>query len=167
MKEHLGMPRKLAILAFAIVGINICVILALRDSATRSLLTNLLQIGSSGLAAALCFLARRRGRGLSRQFWLLVGMSMATWGVANVGWMYYENWLHIATPRFSIVRILFDVQGVFYAIVLFLDKDRDSPLFDLETLLDSVQIGLVFFSLFFCLYYMQVLQGAHPQANEM
>ncbi len=161
------MPRKLAILAFAIVGINIYAILSLRDSATRSLLTNLLQIGSSGLAAALCFLARRRGRGLSRQFWLLVGMSMATWGVANIGWMYYQNWLHIATPRFSIVRILFDVQGVFYAIVLFLDKDRDSPVFDLETLLDSVQIGLVFFCVFFGLYYMQFLQGTHPQANQL
>src|SRR5882672_10545870 len=167
MKEHLGMPRKLAILAFAIVGMNICVILALRDSPARSLLTNFLQIGSSGLAAALCFLARRRGSGLSRQFWLLVGMSMATWGVANVGWTYYENWLHIATPRFSIVRILFDVQGVFYAIALFLDKDRDSPVFDLETLLDSVQIGLVFFCIFFRLYYMQFLQETHPQANEL
>jgi PAS domain S-box-containing protein len=167
MKEHLGMPRKLAILAFAIVGMNICVILTLRDSPARSLLTNLLQIGSSGLAAALCFLARRRGRGLSRQFWLLVGMSMVTWGVANVGWMYYENWLHIATPRFSIVRVLFDVQGVFYAIALFLDKDRDSPNFDLETLLDSVQIALVFFSVFFGLYYVQLLQGDHPQANAL
>ena len=161
------MPRKLTILAFAIVGMNICVILTLRDSPARSLLTNLLQIGSSGLAAALCFLARRRGRGLSRQFWLLVGMSMATWGVANVGWMYYENWLHIATPRFSIVRVLFDVQGVFYAIALFLDKDRDSPNFDLETLLDSVQIALVFFSVFFGLYYVQLLQGDHPQANAL
>jgi len=161
------MPRKLAILAFAIVGMNICAIQTLRDSPARSLLTNLLQIGSSGLAAALCFLARRRGRGLSRQFWLLVGMGMATWGVANVGWMYYENWLHIATPRFSIVRILFDVQGVFYAIALFLDKDRDAPDFDLVTLLDSVQIGLVFFSVFFCLYYMQLLQSTHPHANEM
>src|SRR5712692_7449791 len=148
MKEHLGMPRKLAILPFAIVGMNIYVILTFRDSPARSLLTNLLQIGSSGLAAALCFLARRRGRGLSRQFWLLVGMSMATWGVANVGWMYYENWLHIATPRFSVVRILFDVQGVFYAIALFLDKDEDSPEFNAEMVLDSVQVAIVFLSLF-------------------
>src|SRR5882724_6679465 len=103
------MPRKLAILAFAIVGMNICAIQTLRDSPARSLLTNLLQIGSSrARAAAPGNTAPRRGRGLSRQFWLLVGMGMATWGVANVGWMYYENWLHIGTPRFSIVRVLFD-----------------------------------------------------------
>ena len=161
------MPRKLAILSFVIVGLSISVILILGDSPAGSFLTNALQIGSSWVAAGLCFLARKRGRGLSRQFWLLVGLSMATWGAANVGWMYYENWLHIATPRFSIVRVLFDVQGAFYAIALFLDKDRDSPNFDLETLLDSVQIALVFFCVFFGLYYVQLLQGSHPQANEL
>src|SRR6266850_236058 len=161
------MPRKLAVLSFVVIGLSIAVILTLGDSPAGSFLTNSLQIGSSWLAAGLCFLARKRGRGLSRQFWLLVGMSMATWGVANVGWMFYENVLHAAVPRFSIVRVLFDVQGVFYAIVLFLDKDRDSPDFDLETLLDSVQIGLVFFCIFFRLYYMQFLQETTPQANEM
>jgi PAS domain S-box-containing protein len=92
---------------------------------------------------------------------------MAAWGVANVGWMYYENWLNITPPRFSVVRVLFDVQGVFYAVALFLDKERDSPDFDWETLLDSVQIALVFFSVFFGLYYVQFLQGAYPQANEL
>ena len=161
------MPRKLAILAFVIVALNVCVILILGTSWSGSFLTNTLQICSSWLAAGLCFLARRRGRGVSRPFWLLVGCSMAAWGVANVGWMYYENYLHTTAPRFSLVRILFDVQGVFYAIALFLDKDRDSPDFDWETLLDSVQIGLVFFSVFFGLYYVQLLQGAHPQANEL
>src|SRR5262249_8386313 len=167
VKEHLGMPRKLAVLAFVIVGLNAVVILTLGPSPGGSFLTNCLQICSSWLAAALCFLAIRRGRGLSRPFWLLVGCSMATWGVANVGWMFYENLLHAAVPRFSIVRILFDVQGVFYAIALFLDKERDSPEFSLETLLDSVQIGLVFFSVFFGLYYVQLLQGSHPQAHEL
>ena len=161
------MPRKLAFLAFIIVGLNVCVILTLGTKPAGSFLTNLLQICSSWLAAGLCFLARRRGRGVSRPFWLLVGCSMATWGVANAGWMYYENWLHTTAPRFSLVRILFDVQGVFYAVALFLDKDRDSPNFDWETLLDSVQVGLVFFSVFFGLYYVQLLQGAHPQANEL
>jgi PAS domain S-box-containing protein len=161
------MPRKLAVLSLVIAGLSICVILTLGGSPAGSFLTNALQIGASWVAAGLCFLARRRGRGLSRQFWLLVGMSMATWGVANVGWTYYENWLHVTTPRFSIVHILFDVQGVFYAIVLFLDKDRDSPVFDLETLLDSVQIGLVFFCVFFGLYNMQFLQGTYPLANEL
>jgi PAS domain S-box-containing protein len=161
------MPRKLVVLAFIIVGLSILVIPSLGTSPAGSFLTNSLQICSCGVAVALCFLARRRGRGLSRPFWLLVGCSMAAWGVANLGWMYYENWLHAPTPRFSLVRVLFDVQGVFYAIALFLDKEKDSPDFNPETLLDAVQIAIIFFSVFFGLYYVQLLQGSHPQANEL
>jgi len=161
------MPRKLVALAFIIVGLSILIIPILGTSPAGSFLTNSLQICSCGVAVALCFLARRRGRGLSRPFWLLVGCSMAAWGVANLGWMYYENWLHAPTPRFSLVRVLFDVQGVFYAIALFLDKEKDSSNFDPETLLDAVQIAIIFFSVFFGLYYVQLLQGAHPQANEL
>src|SRR3984893_6925859 len=161
------MARKLAILAFIIVGLNICVILTLGTSPSGSFLTNCLQTCSSALAAALCFGASRRGRGLSRPFWLLVGLGMATWGLSNLGWMYYENWLHAEVPRFSAVRILFDVQGVFYMIALFLNKEQDSPNFDLETVLDSTQIAVVFFSVFFGLYYMQFFQSHQTPTSEL
>src|SRR3984893_2933461 len=161
------MARKLAILAFIIVGLNICVILTLGTSPSGSFLTNCLQTCSSLLAAALCFQARRRGRGLSRPFWLLVGCGMAAWGLSNLGWMYYENWLHAEVPRFSAVRILFDVQGVFYMIALFLSKEKDSPNFDLETILDSTQIAVVFFSVFFGLYYVQFFQARQSHASEL
>ena len=161
------MARKLAILPFIIVGLNICVILTLGTSPAGSFLTNCLQTCASGLAAALCFGARRRGRGLSRPFWLLVGFAMAAWGLSNLGWMYYENWLHAEVPRFSVVRILFDVQGVFYMIALFLNKEQDSPSFDLETVLDSTQIAVVFFSVFFGLYYMQFFQSHQTPTSEL
>ena len=161
------MARKLAILAFIIVGLNISVVLTLGTSPVGSLLTNCLQTCSSLLAAALCFQARRRGRGLSRPFWLLVGCGMAAWGLSNLGWMYYENWLHAEVPRLSVVRILFDVQGVFYMIALFLSKEKDSPNFDLETILDSTQIAVVFFSVFFGLYYVQFFQGRQSHASEL
>jgi PAS domain S-box-containing protein len=161
------MPRKLLILALVVIGLHICVILTLGTSPAGSFLTNSLQVFASGLAVAMCFGARRRGRGMSRPFWLLVGCGVATWGLANLGWMYYENWLHAAVPRFSLVRFLFAVQGVFYAIALFLEKEKDSPIIDTETLLDSVQIAIVFISLFFGLYYVQLLQGAPMPAGEL
>jgi PAS domain S-box-containing protein len=161
------MPRKLLILALVVIGLHICVILGLGTSPAGSFLTNALQVSASGLAVAMCFGARRRGSGMSRPFWLLVGCSIATWGLANLGWMYYENWLHAPVPRFSLVRFLFDVQGVFYAIALFLDKEKDSPVIDTETLLDSVQIAIVFISLFFGLYYVQLLEGTRPSAGEL
>jgi PAS domain S-box-containing protein len=80
--------------------------------------------------------------------------------------MYYENLLHFVVPPLSIVRILFDTQGVFFAIALFLDKEKDSPRFDVETLLDSVQIAIVFFSGFFGLYYVQVMSGGTNAATD-
>jgi PAS domain S-box-containing protein len=161
------MPRKLLILALVVIGLHICVILTLGTSPAGSFLTNSLQVFASGLAVAMCFGARRRGRGMSRPFWLLVGCGVATWGLANLGWIYYENLLHAAVPRFSLVRFFFAVQGVFYAIALFLDKEKDAPIIDTETLLDSVQIAVVFISLFFGLYYVQMLQGSPMPAGEL
>jgi PAS domain S-box-containing protein len=161
------MPRRLLVAVIVLLGLSVGVILTLGMSPMGSLLTNCLQIVCCGLAAAMCFAAARRGRGISRPFWILVGCSIATWGVANLGWMYYENWLHASVPRFSVVRILFDVQGVFYAIALFLDKEKDSPEFNAEIVLDSVPVGIVFLSLFFGLFYVQVLEGAQAGFNEL
>jgi PAS domain S-box-containing protein len=161
------MPRKLLVSVIVLLGLSVGVILTLGMSPTGSMVTNLLQIVCCGFATAMCFTASKRGRGLSRPFWILVGCSIATWGVANLGWMYYENWLHAPVPRFSLIRILFDVQGVFYAMALFLNKETDSPEFSAEMVLDSVQIAIVFLSLFFGLFYAQVLEGAKGQFNEL
>ncbi len=160
------MPRKLLALALAVVGLHIVEVLTLGTTTGGSILANSLQIFSSGLAAAMCFGASRRGRGLTRPFWLLTGCGMALWAVSNAGWMYYEDWRHSGVPVFSFVRILFDVQGVFFAIALFLDQERDSPNFYAETLLDSLQIAIVFFSIFFGLYYVHVLRGAPLATSE-
>src|SRR6266478_5314352 len=161
------MPRKLLVSVIVLLGLSVGIILTLGMSPIGSLLTNSLQIVCCGVAAGVCFAASKRGRGVSRPFWALVGCSIAAWGVANLGWMYYENWLHAPVPRFSLVRILFDVQGVFYAMALFLDKEKDAPEFNAEMVLDSVQIAIVFLSLFFGLFYVQVLEGRQAQFNEL
>jgi len=153
------MFRKVAIIAAVLVGLHVGDILLLGTSPTSSLVANTLQLIACGLGAAMAFKASQRARGLARPFWSMVGLGLATWGVANLGWMYYENLLHETIPPLSVVRILFDTQGVFFAIALFLDKEKDSPRFDAETLLDSVQIAIVFFSGFFGLYYVQLLSG--------
>jgi PAS domain S-box-containing protein len=161
------MPRKLAVLSLIIVGLHVVGNLTLGPSIAGGILANSLQILSSLIAAAMCFAASRRARGLGRPFWLLTACGMAMWGVANSGWMYYEDWLHTVAPSFSLVRVLFDVQGVFFAIALFLDQERDSPYFDLETLLDSLQIAIVFISVFFGLYYVQLLRGSPDRATAL
>jgi PAS domain S-box-containing protein len=153
------MSRKLPIVAVSVLGLQISEILFLGTSPAGSLLANLLQLVACAIGMTMAFGASMRARGLARPFWRLIGLGLAMWGVANLGWMYYENWLHAQVPALSTVRILFDSQGVFFAIALFLDKDKDSPSFDAETLLDSIQVAIVFFSAFFGLYYVQLLSG--------
>ena len=153
------MSRKLPIVAVLILGLQVSEILFLGTSPAGSLVTNLLQFVACAIGVAMAFGASLRGRGLTRPFWRLIGLGLAMWGVANVGWMFYENWLHAPVPALSTVRILFDSQGVFFAIALFLDKEKDSPDFDAETVLDSLQVAIVFFSAFFGLYYVQLLSG--------
>src|SRR5215831_3512014 len=128
------MPRKPLILAAIIVSLHLLEAATLKTSTTGSLVANLLEIIACGFAAVMAFGASRRGRGLSRPFWLLVGMGIATWGIANLGWMYYEVVLNAEPPQASVVRFLFGFQDVLIAMALFLDQDKDSPRIDVEAL---------------------------------
>ena len=78
---------------------------------------------------------------------------MGTWGVANLGWMYCELVLHTSPAPGSAVQFLFSVGGIFFAMVLFLDQEKDSERFEPEFLLDFTQIAIVFFFIFLGLYY--------------
>ena len=91
---------------------------------------------------------------MSRPFWLLVGTTPAIWGLANVGWMYYEAALHSEPPATSVVRFLFGVEGVLLGMALFLDQEKDSSRIDAESALDFTQFGIVFFLIYLEFYYL-------------
>jgi PAS domain S-box-containing protein len=148
------MPRKPLILAAVIVALHLVEAATLGTSTTGSFLANLLQILACGFAGGMAFAASRRGRGLSRPFWLLVGMGISVWGLANLGWMYYEVALHSEPPQASIVRFLFGFEDMLIAMALLLDQDKDSSRIDLEALLDFIQIGIVFFFIFVEFYFL-------------
>src|SRR5712664_4241260 len=146
------MARKFLILAAVIVALHLCEAATLGTTTAGSFLANLLQIFACGFAAVMAFGASRRGRGLSRPFWLIFGAGIAMWGVANLGWMYYEVVLHSEPPTTSAVRFLFGLEIVLLAMALFLDQD--SPRIDTESVLDFIQIGIVFFFVFLEYYYL-------------
>src|SRR6202165_394436 len=154
MKETLRMSRKLLALASVIVGLHIVEALTVGTSTLGSFLANGLQIFACGFAAVMAFGASRRGRGLSRTFWLIFGAGIAMWGLANLGWMYYEVVLHSEPPTTSAVRFLFGLEIVLIATALFLDQDKDSPRIDAESALDFIQIGIVFFFIYVEYYYL-------------
>src|SRR5882757_10982011 len=104
------MPRRPFILGVVIVALHLCESAALGTSTAGSFLANLLEIFACGFAALMAFRASRRGRGLSRPFWQIVGAGIALWGVANLGWMYYEVVRHTEPPTTSAIRFLFGLE---------------------------------------------------------
>jgi two-component system cell cycle sensor histidine kinase/response regulator CckA len=156
--------RKLYVLAFAVVALHVLVTLTLGGTTTGSFCGNMLQTTASGIAAAMAIAAARRGRGLGRSMWLLVGFGWATWGIANLGWMFYEVALGIEPPTLSFVRFLFDLQGAFFAMALFLDDERDSTRLDLATVLDFLQIAIIYFLVYVGMYYVPSLSMDHHGA---
>ena len=106
---------------------------------------------------------------MARPFWALVGCGIAAWGVANLGWMYYELVLHTAPAPGSAVRFFFSVPGIFFAMLLFLDQEKDSDRFEPEFLLDFIQIAIVFFFVFLGLYYVPTaqLQQQSPYGRQL
>jgi PAS domain S-box-containing protein len=163
------MPRRLLILVLTIVGLQLGQELILGTSPAGSFIGNFLEISASALAASMCFGASRRGQGMARPFWVLVGCGVAAWGVADLGWLYYESVLHALPPPGSVVRFLFNFEGIFFAMVLFLNQEKDSPRLESESLLDFVQIGIVFFFLFVGFSYLPsiYLDQQHAQAQEL
>jgi PAS domain S-box-containing protein len=143
----------MSILALTLIALHIVEVLAPLTPATRALIGNCLQQAACGAATAAALMASRRGRGLSRVFWLLVSLGMALWGVANLGWMYYELALHTEPPTGSPVRFLFGTQCIFFAMALFLNQDKESQKLDPESALDFIQISIVFFFIFLGFYY--------------
>ncbi|HZS71031.1 MAG TPA: PAS domain S-box protein [Candidatus Acidoferrum sp.] len=153
------MPRKLLIAASGLVSLHVAVILWIGPSANGSLLSNGIEVAISALAAAFCFGAARRGGGLSRPFWRLTGYGLAMWGVANVGWMYYEVALGTEPPAGSAVRFLFAVHAIFFAMALFLDGEKDASRLDLESILDFAQLAIVFSLVYLGFYYLPSLHA--------
>jgi PAS domain S-box-containing protein len=153
------MPRKLLILAATLVGAHLVQALVLGVSPAGTFIANLLEVSASALAAVMCFGASRRARGMARPFWALVACGMAIWGVANIGWAFDELVLHTTPAPGSPVRFLFNVQGVFFAMVLFLGQEKDSSEFEPEFLLDFAQIAIVFFFLYLGLYHLSELEA--------
>ncbi|HYL82610.1 MAG TPA: PAS domain S-box protein [Candidatus Angelobacter sp.] len=148
------MPRKPLILAAIIVALHLCQAATLGTTPAGSLAANCLEIFACGFAAVMAFGASRRARGMGRPFWLMVGTGLAMWGVANLGWMYYEVVLHSEPPTTSAVRFLFGMEIVLLAMLMFLDQEKDSSRIDIESALDFVQIGIVFFFIYIEFYYL-------------
>jgi PAS domain S-box-containing protein len=151
------MPRKLSILASAILLLHVVEVLTLGKSPTGSLLANTLQTIACLVAVTMCLRASRRGNGFTHSFWVLMAAGIGVWAAGNIGWTYYEAVLLREPPELSFVRFLFDTQEVFFVIAILLDQDRDSTGVDPGLVLDAVQIALVSLFVYVGLFYVPSL----------
>jgi PAS domain S-box-containing protein len=149
-----NIPRSVVLAALTILGLEAVNAVCLRGTSYGELIGNLLQIFCSFLAAGACLRAARREPGFSRAFWSIVGFGIGMWGVADLGWSYYELVLHAIPPAGSMVRFLFDSQAMFFVMAIFLDQEKSNSEVGAEEALDFVQIGILFFLIYFGMYYL-------------
>ena len=114
----------------------------------------------------MCFQAARRGAGFARSFWTLVGFGLGVWGLADCGWTYYELFLHIEPPPASLIRFLFDTHGMFFVMAIFLNQDKEDSGVDVPETLDFLQIGILFFLIYFGGYYLPAINLGYQGALE-
>src|SRR5215469_12834127 len=147
----------------AVVICHACSILVLGTSPLGSLVGNTLQIFCGFLAATMCFRAAQKAPGCSRAFWSLIAFGLATWVAADIGWTYYEVFLRKEPGTGSLIRFLFDTNGMFFVMAIFLNQEKRDSEVETEEALDFIQIGIFFFLIYFGIYYLPSL--GVPQQN--
>jgi PAS domain S-box-containing protein len=150
--------------ALAVVAAHVFGIVFLGTSPYGALLGNSLQVFSSFLAAGMCFRAARKSPGFSQSFWTLTGFGIAMWGIADLGWSYYEVVLRSEPPAGSLIRFLFDTHGMFFVMAIFLNQEKTDSRVELEEILDFIQVGILFFLIYFGTYYLPSLYAPNQTA---
>jgi PAS domain S-box-containing protein len=158
------LPRTVALLGLLVIVLHGLNVVFFGLTTTGSIIGNALQILASFLAAAMCFQAARRCPGFSRSFWVLVAFGMGIWGVANFGWAFYEVVLHREPPGGSMIRFLFDTHTMFFVMAVFLNQDKESSKIELAESLDFLQIGILFFLIYFGGYYLPATRLSYEGA---
>src|SRR5262249_12186087 len=59
---------------------------------------------------------------------------------------------------------VFDTQGMFFVMAVFLNQDKQDSTLDLPELLDFLQIGILFFLIYFGAYYLPAIRLTEAQA---
>ena len=148
-----AIPRAFTIATITILSFHVASVLTLGTHSYGPLAGNLLQISASFLAAFFSYRAAMKLPGFSRSFWTLVAFSMSVWGIANLGWTFFEVILGVEPPPGSIIRFLFDTHGMFFVMAMFLNQEKEDSSIDTEEILDFLQIGILFFLIYFGMYF--------------
>jgi signal transduction histidine kinase len=156
------MRRQIARAAWVLVAVQIAAFLLVQSSALRSQISNILQVLCCITAAAFSCSAARRSRDLARTFWGLFALAFTAYGISNIAWSYYENWLHQPVPSSQISQFLYLCYDAPIVMALFLREGEDPSGFDWQRSLDFVQMLLVAFLLYYDFLFLRAVEaGPH------
>ena len=70
---------------------------------------------------------------------------------------YQEVILGTEPPAGSLIRFLFDTHGMFFVMAIFLNQEKTDSRVETEEALDFIQVGILFFLVYFRAYYLPSL----------
>jgi signal transduction histidine kinase len=151
--------RRIGWAAWLLVVLQIAGFLLLGPGSLRALVSNLIQIAACLAAAGLCFHASRRSREMARTFWVLFALAFTAYGILNIVWTYYENWLHQPVPASPVSQFLYLCYDAPIVMALFLSEGEDASGLDWYRTLDFVQMLMVAFLIYYDFLFLRTLPG--------
>ena len=160
------MTRRIAWGAWVFVAVQVAAFLFIGSEPLRALVSNLAQIAACVTAAAFCVLAARRSRHLGRTFWGLFALAYTAYGISDVVWTYYENWLRMPVPASPVSQFLYLCYDAPIVMALFLREGEDPSGLDWQRSLDFVQMLMVAFLVYYDFLFLRALR-AGPHSLEV
>ena len=96
---------------------------------------------------------------MARTFWMLFAFAFTAYGVSNVVWTYYENWLHQPVPASPVSQFLYLCYDAPIVMALFLGEGEDASGLDWYRSLDFVQMLMVAFLIYYDFLFLRTLPG--------
>ena len=152
------MRRRVAFAGWLLVGVQTAAFLLFGEP-LRTWTSNILQVVCCIVAAAFCFNASRRSPGLDKTFWGLFGIAFSAYGISNIIWTYYENWLNAPVPASPLSQFLYLCYDAPIVMALFLREGEDPSGLDWQGSLDFVQMLMVAFLVYYDFLFLRALQG--------
>lgn len=159
---RLRIPLKLIAWCAIPIALEAGCVLRFGAAPAGTLLSAVLQALVSALAAAMCWSAARRASGVSRLFWQLVGLAVVSQAAGDLWWAYFEGWRRVWPLALTVGHSLPFFRMLFLTVVLFLDLEEDSARLDLGTLIDVVQMAIVFFLVYLLMGYIPQHSADRP-----
>jgi two-component system cell cycle sensor histidine kinase/response regulator CckA len=136
-------PKRFVAAAFVVFLSHISVLGMMGTRWPGPLLSSLVELTASILAAAACIYAFLRSVEFARRFWALFSLYFVMRSIAQVGFILDIYVLHRNMAPVSAADLLFFLAGAPAAMVLFLEPRPRSKLSDLQWWLDCLQVTLV------------------------